>query len=173
MTQPENFTQDALTSQANVLEALLKQWHEAIEHESSVSVFLIKIDAYEEIEKKAACTRKILHKINQLLNRQDDHLCHFNRNMIMFITSELSYRQACQFAERIQASIVSLGLQQQINQTASAGITLSIGHVTYSPQREDTVGILDILSAAVRYCQEASKAGGNRCQTRLHTTVLR
>ena len=162
----------ALTCQASFLEQVVSQWHQAIDNEDSISLFLIEVDQFDDIRHKAGCMRKIISAIDAILNRDTDFITLFSRKKIMFVTSSMTYPQSRQLAERIHQVVAALALRQIEADLASALITVSVGHITYSPLKDGSYGILDIISNVIKLCRQARHGGGNCSKTRLHSRLL-
>lgn len=166
-------TTTALTNQASFLEQTLSQWQQAIDNEDSISLFLIDVDQFDDIRHKAGCMRKIIGAVDDILNRDTDFITPFSRKKIMFVTSSMTYPQSRQFADRIHHLVAALGLRQVEGDISSALITVSVGHITYSPVKDSSYGILDIINNVIKLCRQARQAGGNCSKTRLYSRVLR
>ncbi|MDT8310985.1 MAG: GGDEF domain-containing protein [Methylophaga sp.] len=162
----------ALIHQASFLEQVVSQWYQAIDNEDSISLFLIDVDQFDEIRHKAGCMRKIISAIDAILNRDTDFITRFSRRKIMFVTSSMTYPQSRQLAERIHQVMATLALRQIEADSGAALITVSVGHITYSPVKDGSYGILDIISNVIKLCRQASHSGGNCSKTRLHSRLL-
>ncbi|HET8807310.1 MAG TPA: diguanylate cyclase [Methylophaga sp.] len=163
----------AVISQAGFLDQLATQWQWAIDNEASISLFLIDVDHFDEIRHKSGCVKIIIGAIDGILQRENDFITCFNRKKIMFLTSGMSYQQTRQLADRLHQVVGALNLRKIEGDMASPAITVSIGHITYTPITDGNYGILDILSNLIKLCQQAKLAGGNCSKTRLHSQILR
>ena len=162
-----------LISQASFLEQMGAQWQQAINNEDSISLFLIDVDQFDDIRHKSGCVRKIISELDNVLNRDNDFITRFSRKKIMFLTSSMPYQQTRQLAERIHQVVAALDLRQIEGDMTTPRITVSIGHITYTPVADSDYGILDIISNVIKLCRQASHAGGNCSKTRLYSRVLR
>ncbi len=163
----------ALISQAGFLEQVASQWQSAIDNEASISLFLIDVDAFDEIHHKSDCIKIIISAIDGILHRDSDFVTCYSRKEIMLLTSAMTYQQSRQLAERLHQAVEALNLRKIEGDMKSEAITVSIGHITYSPTTDGCYGILDIISNLIKLCQQAKRAGGNCSKTRLHSQILR
>lgn len=168
----ENDLNNVLISQASLLSLLVSHWQQAIDRKHSVSVFLIEVDNFSALTRKAACFNKITQRIRGLLNREDDFIARFNRKKLIFITTMLDFRQADQLAQRLHQEITKLDFSLHTHANPSK-ISLSIGHLTYMPEQNEAFGPLDMLNTVFDHCRMASESGGNCSKTRLHSRLLK
>ncbi|MDX1574210.1 MAG: diguanylate cyclase [Methylophaga sp.] len=173
MVNKTELANSAFISQAGFLKQVASQWQSAIDNEASISLFLIDVDQFNEIRHKSGCVKIIIGAIDSILNRENDFITCFNRKKIMFLTSGMSYKQTRQLAERLHQAVDALNLKQIEGDIKSEAITVSIGHITYSPTTDSSYGILDIISNLSELCQQAKRSGGNCSKTRLHSQILR
>lgn len=161
-----------LISQERLLQALISHWQQAVEKKQSVSVFLIEVDNFSSLNRKSACFNTITQSICSVLHRQDDFIARFNRKKLIFITTMLDFKQAAQLANHLHQTVNALELvqHQRVDQTP---ISLSIGHLTYMPEKNETFGPIDMLETVFEHCRHASESGGNCSKTRLHSRLLK
>lgn len=171
-TQQTSDTGDILIDQTGLLQHLIDHWHQAVTDQLSVSMFIIDVDKFSLLENKSACFEKILNTIGQQFHRETDYIARFNRKQIMAITSQMTFRQSKQMATRLQKAVAALEIFHPHSPTGRYA-TVSIGHTTYSPVKNDDYGVLDMLATAQRHVVQAKKDGGNCTQTRLHSRVLK
>lgn len=169
---PDKALNNTLISQASMLQLLLSHWQQAVENKHSVSVFLIEVDHFSTLTRKTSCFNKIIQSIRSELHRQDDFIARFNRKRLIFITTMLDFKQAAQFADRLHQTVNKLDLSEYTN-AHSARPTLSIGHITYMPEKNEVFGPLDMLEIVFEHCHLASESGGNCSKTRLHSRLLK
>ncbi len=162
-----------VTNQADFLEQVVSQWQRAITNEDSISLFLIEVDQFDDIRHKSGCLRKISNAIDAILNRDNDFITRFSRKKIMFVTSSMTYLQTRQLAERIHQVVSALNLTLIEDDITTSPVTVSIGHLTYTPIPSGSYGILDLISNIIKLCRQARQAGGNCSKTRLYSRVLR
>jgi len=169
-TEPDNAT---CNNQADFLEQVVSQWQSAIINEDSISLFLIEVDQFDDIRHKSGCVKKISGAIDAILNRENDFITRFSRKKIMFVTSSMTYPQTRQLAERIHQVVAALNLRKVEGDISTPAITVSIGHITYTPVSANSYGILDIISNVLKLCRQARQTGGNCSKTHLYSRVLR
>lgn len=170
--KPDNALNNTLISQASLLQQLVSHWQQAVEKKHSLSVFLIEVDNFSSFMRKAACFNKITQSIWGELHRQDDFITRFNRKRLIFITTTLDFKQAAQFADHLHQTVNTLDLSEYSN-AQSTFPTLSIGHITYMPEKNEVFGPLDMLENVFEHCRLASESGGNCSKTRLHSRLLK
>jgi diguanylate cyclase (GGDEF)-like protein len=173
-TQTRQFTcpDDILIDQTTLLEQLIRHWRDAIDEDTSVSMFIIDVDKFSQLENRSACFEQILEAIRQQFHRQSDFIARFNRKQIMAISSHMNFRQTTQLANKLHKAVHALQIFHPHSPTGRYA-TVSIGHTTYSPVENDCYGILDMLATAQRHIEQAKQSGGNCSKTRLHSRVLK
>lgn len=170
-TQNMACSDDILIDQTTLLEQLILQWRSAVSNDNSVSVFIIDVDTFSQMENKSACFERILEVIRLQFHRESDFIARFNRKQIMAITSHMNFRQTTQLATKLHKAVASLEIFHPHSPNGRYA-TVSIGHTTYSPVENDCYGVLDMLATALRHVGQAKRNGGNCSKTRLHTRVL-
>jgi diguanylate cyclase (GGDEF)-like protein len=168
---PKSFN-DTLTDQTHLLEQLISHWRQAVAEDFPVSMFIIDVDRFSQMESKTACFEKILTAIRGQFHRETDFIARFNRKQIMAISSHMSYRQSTQMATKLHKTVSRLEIFHPHSPTGRYA-TVSIGHSTYAPVENDCYGILDMLATVQHHVDQAKQAGGNCSQTRLHSRVLK
>jgi diguanylate cyclase (GGDEF)-like protein len=163
---------NSLLNQSQLLEQLLVQWRRAETENLPVSIFIIGVDHFSQLENKSDHFDAIVTAISQQFQRQSDFISSYNRNQIMVITSGLSYRQSTQLASRLHQVVALLKIFHPFSPTGPYA-TVSIGHSTYSPAKNDSYGILDMMTTVQDHLNQARQAGGNCSRTRLHSRILR
>jgi diguanylate cyclase (GGDEF)-like protein len=163
---------DILIDQTTLLEQLIRHWRDAIDEDTSVSMFIIDVDKFSQLENRSACFEQILEAIRQQFHRQSDFIARFNRKQIMAISSHMNFRQTTQLASKLHKAVHALQIFHPHSPTGRYA-TVSIGHTTYSPVENDCYGILDMLATAQRHIEQAKQSGGNCSKTRLHSRVLK
>jgi diguanylate cyclase (GGDEF)-like protein len=160
-----------LIDQTTLLEQLIQHWRLAVAEDFPVSMFIIDVDKFSQLENKAACFEQILEAIRQQFHRESDFIARFNRKQIMAITSHMSFRQTTQLAVKLRKAVNNLEIFHPFSPTGRYA-TVSIGHTTYSPVENDCYGILDMLATAQEHVQQAKQNGGNCSKTRLHSRIF-
>lgn len=163
---------DILIDQTQLLEQLIFHWRQAVAEDFPISMFIIDVDRFSQMESKSSCFEKILNVIRQQFNRENDFIARFNRKQIMAISSHMSYRQSSQMASKMQKAVSALEIFHPHSPTGRYA-TVSIGHSTYAPVENDCYGILDMLATVQHHVEQAKQAGGNCSKTRLHSRVLK
>jgi diguanylate cyclase (GGDEF)-like protein len=165
-------TDGILIDQATLLQMLIKQWQEAVDEGSAITVFIIDVDKFSRMENKSACFARILEAIHAQFQRETDFIARFNRKQVMAISSHMNFRQTTQLANRIHKAIAGLEIFHPHSPTGRYA-TVSIGHSTYSPVENDCYGVMDMLATVTKFVRDAKYEGGNRSKTRLHSRVLK
>jgi diguanylate cyclase (GGDEF)-like protein len=160
-----------LIDQTTLLEQLIQHWRRAVHDKTSVSMFIIDVDKFSQLENKSACFEEILEAIRQQFQRQTDFIARFNRKQIMAISSQMNFRQTTQLATKLHKAVNKLQIFHPHSPTGRYA-TVSIGHTTYSPVANDCYGILDMLATAQQHIELAKKNGGNCSKTRLHSRIF-
>lgn len=168
LTCPDNI----LIDQTTLLEHLIHHWRSAVAENSPVSMFIIDVDKFSQLENKSACFEQILEIIRQQFHRESDYIARFNRKQIMAISSHMNFRQTTQLASKLHKAVHSLQIFHPHSPTGRYA-TVSIGHTTYSPVENDCYGILDMLATTQHHIDQAKQSGGNCSKTRLHSRVLK
>ncbi|WP_438970889.1 diguanylate cyclase domain-containing protein [Methylophaga sp.] len=163
---------DTLIDQATLLETLIQQWHQAVKEDFSISVFIIDVDKFTRLENKSDCFEQILKAIRRQFQRETDFIARFNRKQVMAISSDMTFRQATQLANRLHKAIAALKIFHPHSPTGRYA-TVSIGHSTYAPEQSDCYGVLDMLATVLKHTRDAKYEGGNQSKTRLHSRVLK
>jgi|GEM_PF-1712310 diguanylate cyclase (GGDEF)-like protein len=163
---------DILIDQTRLLEQLIFHWRQAVNEDFPVSMFIVDVDRFSQMESKASCFEQILNAIRQQFNRETDFIARFNRKQIMAISSHMSYRQSTQMATKLHKAVSMLEIFHPHSPTGRYA-TVSIGHSTYAPVENDCYGILDMLATVQHHVDQAKQAGGNCSKTRLHSRVLK
>jgi len=161
-----------LIDQTRLLEKLIFHWRQAVAEDFPVSMFIIDVDRFSQMESKSACFEQILDAIRQQFHRETDFIARFNRQHMMAISSHMSYRQSTQMATRLNKAVAALEIFHPHSPTGRYA-TISIGHSTYAPVENDCYGILDMLATVQHHIEQAKQAGGNCSKTRLHSRVLK
>ena len=161
-----------LIDQTTLLEQFIAHWRLAIQDNFAVSVFIIDVDKFSQLENKSACFERILNAVHTQFHRETDFIARFNRKQIMAITSHMNYRQTTQLASKLHKAVAALEIFHPHSPTGRYA-TVSIGHTTYSPENNDCYGILDMLSTTQQHVEQAKQSGGNCSKTRLHSRVLK
>lgn len=161
-----------LIDQATLLQTLLNQWRKAVEQDFAISVFIIDVDKFSQMENKSACFEQIFEAIRQQFHRETDFIARFNRKQVMAISSHMSYRQTTQLSTRLHKAIAALKIFHPHSPTGRYA-TVSIGHSTYSPEPNDDYGVLDMLATVIKFVRDAKYEGGNQSRSRLHSRVLK
>ncbi len=161
-----------LIDQASLLQTLIEQWHKAVNEDFAISVFIIDVDKFSQMENKSACFEQILEAIHKQFHRETDFIARFNRKQVMAITSHMSYRQTTQLANRLHKAIAALKIFHPHSPTGRYA-TVSIGHSTYAPEADDCYGVLDMLATVIKFVRDAKFEGGNQSKSRLHSRVLK
>ncbi|MCC5796480.1 MAG: diguanylate cyclase [Methylophaga sp.] len=160
-----------VVTQSVFIELLASQWQNAQRSQHSLSTFLIDIDHFNNLTDKSNIAHQVFETVGALFHRKTDALTYFARNKILLMTTELSFKEAGQMAERIHHAVQALALTTP--QTPSGQVTVSIGHTTYTPEEDDDFGVLDQLSETLKHQQAASDMGGNTSHTRLYSQLLK
>jgi PleD family two-component response regulator len=163
---------DILIDQTTLLKQLVESWQHAAVEDFSITLFIIDVDEFLQLENRSACFDQILTAIRQQFHRETDFIAPFNRRQIMAITSHMSFRQAGQLADKLHKAVAALKIFHPHSATGRYA-TLSIGHTTYSPIGNDGYGILDIIALCQQHVLQATQEGGNCSKTRLHSRVLK
>ena len=163
---------DILTDQTTLLEHLIVHWRLAIKDDFPVSVFIIDVDKFSQLENKSACFERILNAVHAQFHRETDFIARFNRKQIMAITSHMNYHQTTQLAAKLHKAVAALEIFHPYSPTGRYA-TVSIGHTTYAPENNDYYGVLDMLATAQQHIEQAKQNGGNCSKTRLHSRVLK
>lgn len=161
-----------LVSQSTLITALASEWQQATDEGYAISVFLIDVDDFSHLSNKNSHFNAIVNAVDGLLQRQTDLITPFDRDRILFMTSQLDFKHSKVLAERLHQVVADLQIPRE-NSQASPYVTVSIGYSTYSPQPADDYGVLDMIATVIKHTQSAKKAGGNTSRTRLHSHVLR
>jgi diguanylate cyclase (GGDEF)-like protein len=161
-----------LIDQTLLLEKLIFHWRLAVAEDFPVSMFIIDVDRFSQMENKSACFEQILNAIRQQFHRETDFIARFNRKQMMAISSHMSYRQSTQMAGKLHKAVAALEIFHPHSPTGRYA-TVSIGHSTYAPVENDCYGILDMLATVQHHVDQAKQAGGNCSKTRLHSRVLK
>lgn len=161
-----------LVNQSALLLQLVRQWEQAAKDDYAVSVFIIDVDRFSQLENRAACFERILGAVHGVFNRETDFMARFNRKQIMAVTSHMNFRQSTQLSSRIHRSVAQLELFHPYSPTGRYA-TVSIGHSTYAPRPRDNYGVLDMISTVLCHVDNAKHNGGNCSMSRLHSRVLK
>jgi diguanylate cyclase (GGDEF)-like protein len=161
-----------LIDQTTLLEQLIQHWRMAVAEDFPVSMFIIDVDKFSQLENRSACFEQILVAIRQQFQRESDFIARFNRKQIMAISSHMNFRQTTQLASKLHKAVHNLQIFHPHSPTGRYA-TVSIGHTTYSPVENDCYGLLDMLATAQHHIEQAKQSGGNCSKTRLHSRVLK
>lgn len=171
-TQQTTCPDDILIDQTALLQQLIDHWKQAVTEDFPVSMFIIDVDKFSQLENKSACFERILEAIRQQFHRETDFIARFNRKQIMAITSHMNYRQTTQLSTKLHKAVAALEIFHPHSPTGRYA-TVSIGHTTYSPIENDCYGVLDMLATCQHHVDQAKQSGGNCAKTRLHSRVLK
>ena len=137
-----------------------------------LSLFIIEIDNFQSLSKTDdnAEINNILfgvaNALNNILHRESDFLSQANSHCLMFLASEMDYKQATLFAEKFHHAIADDEIPQQDSVTSSL-VTVSIGHVSCIPESNNCEGPQAFINSAQKHLKKAVKAGGNCSRTSL------
>jgi diguanylate cyclase (GGDEF)-like protein len=153
-------------------EQLMINWGNSSRERLSLSLFIIEIDNFKSLSKtydNADIDNIIFgvsNALNSILHRESDFLSQVSSHCLMFLATEMDYKQAILFAEKFHQTIANFEVPQQDSMTSSL-VTVSIGHVSCIPEANNCEGPQTFIKSARKHLKKAIKSGGNCSRTSL------
>lgn len=155
-------------------EALIAEWKRSIRTEKPLSLLLIDVDCFKELNDRYGhpegdeCLKKIAHRLAQILRRSGDLLARYGGEEFAAILPETSMESAQLIADTMRSSIEEMRIANDDSKVAPV-VTVSVG--VCSERTRLGRSAEQMLSAADVALYRAKQLGRNRVQfaDALHT----
>ncbi|MBE0439863.1 MAG: diguanylate cyclase [Gammaproteobacteria bacterium] len=153
-------------------EQLMIDWGICSRSHLPLSLFIIEVDDYQSFTslygKEAAdnCILAVATALNATLRREFDFIAQESDNRFMFLTNDMTFKQAGQFAEKCHLAVRDQAIVHQGSRTSDL-VTISIGHTTCTPESSNCNGPQNLIKTATKHLNRAIKSGGNCSKTTL------
>jgi len=151
---------------------LLIDWGLCSRSHLALSLFIIEVDDFDHFRtlygqpQADKCIQGVAQCLNATLRREHDFIAQADTHRFMFLATDMNFKQAAKFAKKCHQSMQDMAMTHQ-GKPNSEIVTISIGHVTCTPESLNCSGPQNFIKTASRHLSRAIKAGGNCSKTSL------
>ena len=164
---------DGLTGVANrrmLDRVLMTEWHHAQRHQQPLSVILLDIDYFKEVNdcyghlQGDDCLKKVAQSLAGTATRAKDFFARFGGEEFMLVLPETNALAASKIAERCRQHVFKLQIPHQQSKISNV-LTASLGVSTITPQHGDEPQAF--INNVDKLLYQAKLEGRNKIQTSL------
>ncbi len=153
-------------------EQLMIEWSLSSRNHLPLSVFIIELDKFTSFskvygqDKVDEYVQSLASALQNILRRESDFISQDSPSKLIFLSADMSFKQATKFAEKCHSIVATLQAPNKV-QTKPNKITISIGYASCVAESKSCEGPQAFYNSAIKYLIRAQNSGGNNSKSSL------